>query len=1004
MSVFFEARCLPEHVEVRLLSKRLLGQPRPIEPEQWKQQPEPVASLSRTLSALVSSDDARWSGVALEISNKAASKFHEVFARSIGLPAIAPVLLDISFHRSIGDPTSSIRLEWRDAHYRPIVPARSGVAIGWDRATWRLAGPLYDLTDAIEAFNAIDGVRTSERVIQWAIVKSALAQVTGVDTDEYTRNLTVFQAGSFALDISESRGGIDFKPVLMSRAQARSLEDNAPTEEPDDLESTAGEAHRERADLADEEASALLVSEDSKSFWHQFDQAAHADQAYVLRRNTYLVIDPDLKQALEVVKRKRRCSEEEKREFIKNPKVAIAREMDLVGGSPQLQALFVETKQYSDRVVGLGLWERPQLPWLQKESVEWLPEKFPAKVSVDGVEYKIEREEAELLRAAVDQAEQSSASDVDFREERVPLEKAKRIVDQIDGQASRDPAEHRTAAEERDPAAEEDSGGRMVVKIKTNYEGVEYEIGRVPRRTFIALTPPDAKMGGTKFKTHQLEGYRWLVNAWKAGWPGVLLADDMGLGKTFQALAFLAWLRENREASPRGSKGRPSRGPVLVVAPTALLENWIEEIGKHLAEGALGNMARLFGSDLRRFKAQERESIEPLDVAKMPEFDVLLTTYETLADNHTSFAKIGYSVALFDEMQKIKDPGTLNTLASKAMNADFVLGLTGTPVENRIEDLWSIMDRIFPGYLRDLKSFSRDYKDFSEEKFRALKDRLSNELDGAPAIMLRRMKEDVLEGLPPKEIRPYRTTMPKVQCEAYDAAVAGALSLGPGSRSRGAMLEAIQRLRSVSLYPDDPWRFDLSTEKGCREWIERSARLAKTMEILRDIDRRGEKALVFVEHRFMQERFAEAATTLFGLDELPFIINGATPGGQRQKRVNQFQARRSRFDLMILSPKAAGVGLTITAANHVIHLSRWWNPAVEDQCNDRVYRIGQNKSVQIHIPMAEHPVLGERTFDVTLDRLLTRKRALSRTLLAPPITDSDLGDVYREAVDVRESA
>jgi SNF2 family DNA or RNA helicase len=208
----------------------------------------------------------------------------------------------------------------------------------------------------------------------------------------------------------------------------------------------------------------------------------------------------------------------------------------------------------------------------------------------------------------------------------------------------------------------------------------------------------------------------------------------------------------------------------------------------------------------------------------------------------------------------------------------------------------------------------------------------------------------------------------------------------------------------ISLYPDDPWRFDLSTEKGCREWIERSARLAKTMEILRDIDRRGEKALVFVEHRFMQERFAEAATTLFGLDDVPFIINGAMPGVQRQKRVNEFQARRNRFDLMILSPKAAGVGLTITAANHVIHLSRWWNPAVEDQCNDRVYRIGQNKSVQIHIPMAEHPLLGERTFDLTLDRLLTRKRALSRTLLAPPITDSDLGDVYREAVDVREAA
>jgi len=154
----------------------------------------------------------------------------------------------------------------------------------------------------------------------------------------------------------------------------------------------------------------------------------------------------------------------------------------------------------------------------------------------------------------------------------------------------------------------------------------------------------------------------------------------------------------------------------------------------------------------------------------------------------------------------------------------------------------------------------------------------------------------------------------------------------------------------------------------------------------------------------MQERFAEAVTTLFKLDEMPFIINGAMPGTQRQKRVNAFQGRRNRFDLMILSPKAAGVGLTITAANHVVHLSRWWNPAVEDQCNDRVYRIGQNRNVFIHIPMAEHPVLGERTFDLTLDRLLTKKRTLSRTLLAAPISNSDLGEVYSASVEMKGAA
>lgn len=1003
MTLFFESRCLPDGVGVRLINKPLIGRAKPIDPDCWKAvQEEPIAALARKLISLIDAGEAQWDGSVLHVANAAAAEFHELFAQSVGLPSAAPVLLDVGFHRTIGDPTSSIRLEWRDTHYRPIAPARCGIGVSWDGTSWRLGGPLFQLVDAVERFNKLDGFRTSERVLGWAEVKAALTRVSGVDTDEYTRSLTVFQAGSFALDVNEAKTGIDFKPVLMSRARATSLEDDAPAEDLDGTDATI--APEEGTGLPDQEAAALLIGEDNRSFWRQWADRSESDQAYVLRRNTYLLIDPDLKRALEVVKKKRTAGDAEKREFVKNPKVAIAQELSIEGGSSLLQALFIETKQYSDRVLGLGLWERPNLPWLQKETVEWLPEKFPAKIIVDGVEYQVEKEEAESLCASVNEAERSAQSEVEFRQQSVPLDRAKRIVEQIGLKISEQSEGAQGAEDQTLPVVEDDADGRIVVKIKTNYEGLEYEVAPLQRRSFIDHSPPRARMGRTAFKSHQLDGFNWLVEAWAAGWPGVLLADDMGLGKTFQALAFLAWVQENRKAASRGAKGGPSRGPILIVAPTALLENWIEEADKHLAEYALGNVARLFGSELRRFKSAQPDATDPLDAAKMREFDVLLTTYETLADNHTSFAKIAYSITLFDEMQKIKDPGTLNTLAAKSLNADFVLGVTGTPVENRIEDLWSIMDRVFPGYLKDLRSFSRDYKEFSEDKYRDLKDRLCKKGSGAPAIMLRRMKDEVLEGLPSKEVRSYRTIMPDPQAQAYDEVVSGALSASTERHSRGTMLEVIQRLRSISLYPDDPWRFDLSTAKGCREWIERSARLGKTIEILREIDRLGEKAIVFVEHRFMQERFAEAVTTLFKLDEMPFIINGAMPGTQRQKRVNAFQGRRNRFDLMILSPKAAGVGLTITAANHVVHLSRWWNPAVEDQCNDRVYRIGQNRNVFIHIPMAEHPVLGERTFDLTLDRLLTKKRTLSRTLLAAPISNSDLGEVYSASVEMKGAA
>jgi len=172
--------------------------------------------------------------------------------------------------------------------------------------------------------------------------------------------------------------------------------------------------------------------------------------------------------------------------------------------------------------------------------------------------------------------------------------------------------------------------------------------------------------------------------------------------------------------------------------------------------------------------------------------------------------------------------------------------------------------------------------------------------------------------------------------------------------------------------------------------------------ILRTIEKNGEKALVFLEHRDVQTTFAAAATTLLGLRSEPVIINGTTPGAKRQDIVDRFQSGPSGFNLMVLSPKAAGVGLTITAANHVIHLSRWWNPAVEDQCNDRVYRIGQSKPVTVHVPMAVHPSLGDRSFDANLDRLLEHKRSLSRHMLAPPVGEADVGVLFDQAVGPSE--
>jgi SNF2 family DNA or RNA helicase len=261
--------------------------------------------------------------------------------------------------------------------------------------------------------------------------------------------------------------------------------------------------------------------------------------------------------------------------------------------------------------------------------------------------------------------------------------------------------------------------------------------------------------------------------------------------------------------------------------------------------------------------------------------------------------------------------------------------------------------------------------------------------------MLRRMKSDILVGLPEKRQITLPAEMPPAQAQAYADA---RLTAQGGGRGHGDMLRAIHAFRGISLHPDGTDAVDPFDEASVRNWIGRSARLAQSVSVLETISKEGEKALVFLEDLAMQKIFASAMATHFSLAAPPAIINGGVPGEKRLAIVEAFQNADDGFGLLVLSPKAAGIGLTITAANHVIHLSRWWNPAVEDQCNDRCYRIGQVRPVTVHVPLAVHPVFGEASFDVTLDRLLERKRALSRDMLMPPVDDGDVELLFGEAL------
>ena len=229
--------------------------------------------------------------------------------------------------------------------------------------------------------------------------------------------------------------------------------------------------------------------------------------------------------------------------------------------------------------------------------------------------------------------------------------------------------------------------------------------------------------------------------------------------------------------------------------------------------------------------------------------------------------------------------------------------------------------------------------------------------------------------------------MPPEQAAAYESAVNAARGGAPGR-----MLQSLQDFRGVSLHP----KSEMGTSD--EEFVSQSARLSEAVRILDSIAAIDEKALLFVDSRAMQAALIEILQRRYQLPNPPLVINGDVPGGKRLARAEQFQTRPG-FDVLILSPRAGGVGLTITEANHVVHLGRWWNPAIEDQATDRVYRIGQKKPVHVYTPLAVHPKYGDASFDVRLDELLTRKRSLSQELLAPPeASKRDLEDLLKGVV------
>ena len=437
------------------------------------------------------------------------------------------------------------------------------------------------------------------------------------------------------------------------------------------------------------------------------------------------------------------------------------------------------------------------------------------------------------------------------------------------------------------------------------------------------------------------------------------MADDMGLGKTLQILYFIDW----------HSRTYPNHKPYLIVAPISLLENWENEYNRFFMPPRM-NITRLSSKNVpRQFNKQV--------VDKMQGLDIILTNYESLRISQLNFCAVEFDVVALDEAQKIKSPGTLVTNAAKAIKGNFKIAMTGTPVENTLLDLWCIMDFCVPGLLGNAKAFASQYQTPLKNEDTDLVE-LGNEIHEKLGVyFMRRLKKDAAKDLPNKLELKQPIQMPSVQESTYVRVVNAYVS---GQQPN--MLLTLQDMKEVS---EHPYLYDNTlVNRDSDELFESSARLQATIAFLDRIQAKNEKVIIFAERKDTQKMLQRICMDKYGI--IPKIINGDTPTTafshklSRQTAIDDFQSQAG-YNVIIMSPVAAGMGLNVTAANHVIHYSRHWNPAKENQATDRAYRIGQTKDVYVYYPMAVSSKF--KSFDESLDELLSRKTSLATSTIFP---------------------
>lgn len=461
------------------------------------------------------------------------------------------------------------------------------------------------------------------------------------------------------------------------------------------------------------------------------------------------------------------------------------------------------------------------------------------------------------------------------------------------------------------------------------------------------LPQPEGLIG--QLRPYQIYGYSWLTFLRRWG-LGACLADDMGLGKTIQTISLLV---HEKELAGQFS------APALLIAPTSVVTNWEREVAR-FAPGLQTYVHRGAG---RLKGAAFRDAIK--------DRDMVLTSYPVVRSDAEFIQPIQWLAVILDEAQNIKNPETKQTQVIRKINAEFRIALTGTPVENRLSELWSIMHFLNPGYLGARKAFRENFalpiERYQDQAALAQLKQLTT------PFILRRVKTDprVISDLPEKVETKVYCTLTEEQATLYEAVVQDVMRRieeEDGMQRRGLILSMMMQLKQICNHP-----VQYLHQPGDTAMDGRSGKLERLGELLEVMLAEGDRALIFTQFSEMGGLLAEYLPKAFGATTQ--YLHGGTPAKKRDQMVKRFQEDEYAPSVFILSLKAGGTGMNLTRANHVFHFDRWWNPAVEDQATDRAFRIGQKRNVQVH------KFVTTGTLEEMIDDMIESKKGLAQAVV-----------------------